>query len=171
MGVCRHGGYWGIYSSYSYSTLIWASVSGLRQYPCTHYSPAAQVKSLMTSVPRETQLMVTVQRAANLPARMLGSGGIGGGGGTRPTGNRGARQSNRFGGGGLDTEGDAAVEGPSGLASLGISEREAQQRNCFVEIRFRSLAQRTEAVPGEFPLFNEQVRNVQSFGGLLKMTE
>eukprot|EP00198_Chlamydomonas_reinhardtii_P008597 XP_001697934.1 predicted protein [Chlamydomonas reinhardtii] len=55
------------------------------------------VKSLMTSVPRETQLMVTIQRAASLPARMARSA-----------------------------------------------------------VRFRSLSQRTIAVPGEFPIFNEE---------------
>ncbi|GLI71606.1 hypothetical protein VaNZ11_016870 [Volvox africanus] len=115
------------------------------------------VKSLMTSVPRETQLMVTVQRAANLPARMVESGGHGAVSGGAAGRGRNLRRPGRFGGGagGFD-EGEGTVdEGPS--AALSAADREAQQRNCFVEIRFRSLVQRTEAVPGEFPLFNEQI--------------
>ncbi|GIL90780.1 hypothetical protein Vretifemale_18510, partial [Volvox reticuliferus] len=112
------------------------------------------VKSLMTSVPRDTQLMVTVQRAANLPARMVESGGYGAVSGGAAGRGRNVRRPGRFGGGFDDGEGMAVDEGPS---TLSAADREAQQRNCFVEIRFRSLVQRTEAVPGEFPLFNEQI--------------
>ncbi|EFJ49224.1 hypothetical protein VOLCADRAFT_90164 [Volvox carteri f. nagariensis] len=119
------------------------------------------VKSIMTSVPRETQLMVTVQRAANLPARMVnegtGSGGAGygaaGGGGGR---GRTPRRQGRFGGGGGGGGYDDA-DGQTEEGFLSATDRETQQRNCFVEVRFRSLVRRTEAVPGEFPLFNEQI--------------
>ncbi|GLC45458.1 hypothetical protein PLESTM_001738000 [Pleodorina starrii] len=114
------------------------------------------VKSLMTSVPKETQLTVTVQRAANLPARMVGAGGGGGAGGAAGRGG-GARRVGRFGGGGGGGGLDDGEAGGEGGGPSGAAEREAAQRNCFVEVRFRSLAQRTEAVPGEFPLFNEQI--------------
>ncbi|GFR45894.1 hypothetical protein Agub_g7350 [Astrephomene gubernaculifera] len=111
------------------------------------------VKSLMTSVPKETQLMVTVQRAANLPARMAEAGGAGGAGFS-------GEDRNRRRGGGGGRRGGGALGGDAeggGDAPSGAPDRLAEQRNCFVEVRFRSLTSRTVAVPGEFPLFNEQI--------------
>ncbi|KAG2451720.1 hypothetical protein HYH02_003500 [Chlamydomonas schloesseri] len=109
------------------------------------------VKSLMASVPRETQLMVTIQRAANLPARMANSA-VGGTDDKRLR--RGAGVDRRRGG---RSGGDDGDEGGGGGLPSGAPDRLSQQRNCFVEVRFRSLSQRTIAVPGEFPIFNEEI--------------
>ncbi len=126
----------------------------------------------MTSVPRETQLMVTIQRASNLPSRITEAAGLeaAGGRGGRPAARRARfedddeerdsrdrdrdrRDRDR------ERERDKERRGPSGSP-----EEEAKTRNCFVEVRFRSIARRTETVPGEFPIFNEQV-GVRGRGG------
>ncbi|KAG2484062.1 hypothetical protein HYH03_017082 [Edaphochlamys debaryana] len=118
------------------------------------------IKSLMTSVPRETQLVVTIQRASNLPARMAEPAG----------GGAAAAKSPEPGRKDAEEEGDKdrrLRRGPAGrrfrdeddyMGGLPPPPDKGEDtRNCFVEVRFRSLAQRTVAVPGEFPLFNEQI--------------
>ena len=84
----------------------------------------------MTSVPRETQLMVTIQRAASLPARMARSA-VGGTDDKRLR--RGAGVDRRRGGRAGGDGGDEGGGGGGGLPS-GAPDRLSQQRNCFVEV-------------------------------------
>lgn len=91
-----------------------------------------QVKSLMTSVPRDTDLMVTIQRCANLPVRAPTS--------YTAAGNRRGRV----------VSGDGNDAGGGDGSKVTVST--------YVEVRFRGYIRRTMAVDGEFPIFNEQVR-------------
>lgn len=92
-----------------------------------------QIKALVTSVPRETDLMITIQRAANLPVRAPAS--------YAAVGNRRGRV----------VSGDGADGGGAG------GDGSKSTISTFVEVRFRGYVRRTMSVDGEFPLFNEQV--------------
>lgn len=90
------------------------------------------VRAIVSSPPQNTKLMVTIQRATNLPVRLDGSPGAG------------------FSAAGSLTApaATAADGGSSGASSL----------NVFVEVRFRSGVDRTRAIAGETnPLFNHQM--------------
>ncbi|KAF6253850.1 hypothetical protein COO60DRAFT_1463007 [Scenedesmus sp. NREL 46B-D3] len=108
------------------------------------------VKKLQACVPRDTQLVITLQRASNLPRRLAPGGG-------------GVRQSspNRTSGAalpgweeeaaaGFDDEFSAAGEAAgSGSSNSSLS--------CFVEVKFRGKAQRTAAVDSDMPMWYEQL--------------
>lgn len=139
-------------------------------------------KRLQATVPRDTQLVVTVQRASNLPRRMAAAGGgvraqspnratarasagrfvsrelapAGGAGGAgapweqqqQPRDARAQQQAAFLGSGawrGGDEQDDDEPDGGGALLS------------CFVEVVFRGRRQRTGAVDGGAPIWNEQL--------------
>eukprot|EP00775_Hariotina_reticulata_P004277 gene4277-4531_t len=137
------------------------------------------IKRLQASVPRDTLLVVTLQRASNLPCRLS----AGGAGARQQSPNRtsGARFSNRFSsrdkflpttsskmsqglyGHMAEPEGSGGTAGAPGNEYMG-SESGSSTGNasssclsCFVEVKFRGKAQRTAAVDSNMPLWNEQV--------------
>lgn len=139
---------------------------------------------MVAAVPRETALVITLQRAANLPARLALSGGravrqgsptrgsMAGGSGAasnRGTGSRfGTRDSQPAGRGSVVTGSAAAAGGPRAVADWaaggpGWEDTEgdalggSEGLSCFVEARFRGPARRTVAVDSDSPIWNEQV--------------
>ncbi|KAF5837475.1 hypothetical protein DUNSADRAFT_4277 [Dunaliella salina] len=87
------------------------------------------VKALVTSVPAETQLVVTIQRAANLPVRA-------------PAARAGWQSGN-----------DLGV--PDQLS--GVSVPMLSPAHSFVEVKFRGLSRRTVTSSSQWPNWNEQV--------------
>uniref|UniRef100_A0A7S3R2T6 C2 domain-containing protein n=1 Tax=Dunaliella tertiolecta TaxID=3047 RepID=A0A7S3R2T6_DUNTE len=87
------------------------------------------IKSLVTSVPAETQLVVTIQRAANLPVRA-------------PAARAGWQSGN-----------DLGVPDQY----TGVSVPVLSPAHCFVEVRFRGLSRRTVTSSSQWPYWNEQV--------------
>ncbi|KAI8465651.1 MAG: hypothetical protein J3K34DRAFT_487137 [Monoraphidium minutum] len=123
------------------------------------------VRRVVASVPHETALVVTLQRAANLPARLALTGGRAQlrGSPPRAAANRGSRAATR------ESQGAAAAAGSRSTADwaagggAGWEDTEGEPvgagegLSCFVEVRFRGAARRTAAVDSNSPIWNEQV--------------
>ncbi|GBF93799.1 hypothetical protein Rsub_06131 [Raphidocelis subcapitata] len=149
--------------------------------PARPLRPRRVVRKITAAVPRETALVVTVQRAADLPARLEG----GGGGGGSPT--RGAQWSptrgaaaNRLSRAGARATADHAPPGAGAAPSPPASPSRRQTGgappvgweaggpgwedvegepvgagpglSCFVEVKFRGAARRTVTIA--FPVFD-----------------
>jgi coiled-coil and C2 domain-containing protein 2A len=132
---------------------------------------------IAAAVPRETALVVTVQRGANLPARLTAVGGAARGRQASPVRGGAANRASasRF------TTRDRPSTAAAGRSSLsgavadsaaaaswvaggpGWEEAEGEPiggpegLSCFVEVKFRGAARRTVAVDGADPIWNEQV--------------
>eukprot|EP00878_Enallax_costatus_P041472 GHUV01048262.1.p1 GENE.GHUV01048262.1~~GHUV01048262.1.p1 ORF type:complete len:320 (+),score=99.12 GHUV01048262.1:563-1522(+) len=132
------------------------------------------VKKLQAHVPRDTRLVITLQRASNLPRRLAVGGGVRQQSPNRSSGvrmsntsrfnrDRGASSRDNISGFRSPTRatrdmpaGDWAAQQDEQIESEGFASG-GESLSCFVEVKFRGKAQRTAAVDSNMPMWNEQL--------------